>query len=239
MKCIKNCWRVIGLMIIVSMWHVKAQAQQTADATAQTPMPRNVKVIEEYNDRKGNMVRVIQYSQGLMKVTETIIMPRTVQVGFKAPINPDTLIRDSIVVFVNKSRYNVQVFYRKKVIRSYKAVFGPKPQQDKFMEGDRCTPEGWFRITAKNPASKYHRFLLIDYPNDSNRVRFNKLKESGVLPATARIGGSVGIHGIWAGGDDLIELGVGWTDGCVALKNRDMEELYSLVGVGSQVYITK
>ena len=239
MKFIRNCWRAVGLMLVVSLWCVEAPAQLTADAASQTPMPRNVKVIEEYNDRKGNMVRVIQYSQGLMKVTETIIMPRTVQVGFKAPINPDTLIRDSIVVFVNKSRYNVQVFYRKKVIRSYKAVFGPKPQQDKFMEGDRCTPEGWFKITAKNPASKYHRFLLIDYPNDSNRVRFNKLKESGVLPATARIGGSVGIHGVWAGGDDLVELGVGWTDGCVALKNRDMEELYSLVGVGSQVYITK
>lgn len=239
MKLKRNCWRVVGLMMIVAMWCVKGSAQQNADATTQLPLPRNVKVIEEYNDRKGNTVRVIQYSQGLMKVTETIIMPRAVPIGFKKPINPDTLIKDSIVVFVNKSKYNVQVFYRKQIIRSYKAVFGPKPLQDKFMEGDRCTPEGWFKITAKNPASKYHRFLLIDYPNDSTRIRFNKLKESGVLPATARIGGSVGIHGIWAGGDDLIELGVGWTDGCVALKNSDIEELYSLVGIGSKVFITK
>ncbi len=239
MNLLSRSWRTVCLLMLVicSVWN--ASAQTAADAKAQAPMPRDLKVIEEYNDRKGNTVRVVQYSQGLMKVTETIIMPRVAPIGFKAPINPDTLRKDSIVVFVNKSKYMVQVFYGRQVIRSYKAVFGPKPMLDKMMEGDRCTPEGWFKITAKNPASKYHRFLLIDYPNDSTRVRFNKLKESGVLPATARIGGSVGIHGIWAGGDELIELGVGWTDGCVALKNTDIEELYSIVGVGSRVFITK
>ncbi|MCB0697519.1 MAG: L,D-transpeptidase, partial [Chitinophagaceae bacterium] len=49
----------------------------------------------------------------------------------------------------------------------------------------------------------------------------------------------VGIHGIWDRGDDMIELGVGWTDGCVALKNADMDELYKIAGMGTRVFIKK
>lgn len=107
------------------------------------------------------------------------------------------------------------------------------------MEGDRNTPEGMFTITNKNPGSKYTKFMGLSYPNDSAYQRFNKLKATGKIPATARIGGDVGIHGIWKGGDDMIEMGVGWTDGCVALKNRDIEELFSLVGVGTKVTIRR
>lgn len=107
------------------------------------------------------------------------------------------------------------------------------------MEGDRCTPEGWFKITNLNPRSQYNKFMLLNYPNDSATNRFNNLKKAGKLPASARIGGAIGIHGIWPGGDNLIELGVGWTDGCVALRNKDVEELYSFVGLGTKVYIKK
>ena len=67
------------------------------------------------------------------------------------------------------------------------------------MEGDRCTPEGTFRISSKNGASKYDKFMGLNYPNDSSIARFNRLKASGQLPASARIGGDVGIHGIWPG----------------------------------------
>jgi murein L,D-transpeptidase YafK len=125
------------------------------------------------------------------------------------------------------------------MLRAYKATFGPQPQQNKCMEGDRCTPEGWFKITNLNPRSRYNKFMLLSYPNDSTRARFSKLKSQGILPSSARIGGDIGIHGIWPGGDDMIELGVGWTDGCVALKNKDIEDLYSIVGVGTRVYIRK
>lgn len=201
--------------------------------------PRDLQVLSEEPDGKGNIVRVIQYKQGMMKVTETIIMPRKQITGLNMAINPDTLLRDSLMVMVNKSKYNVQVYYRKRLIRSYKATFGPQPMQNKCMEGDRCTPEGWFKITNKNGASKFNKFLGISYPNDSATVRFNRLKAQGLVPATARIGGDIGIHGIWQGGDNMIELGVGWTDGCVALKNKDVEELFSIVGVGTRVFISK
>ena len=107
------------------------------------------------------------------------------------------------------------------------------------MEGDRCTPEGMFTIQNKNPASQYDKFLKLSYPNDSSVARFNALKEKGAVPKKSTIGGNVGIHGVWKGGDDMIETGVGWTDGCVALRNKDIEELYSFVGVGTKVLIRR
>lgn len=209
------------------------------DAKGNQPIPKNVKVVSETLDGKGNIVRTIQFNQGLMKVTETIVMPAPRKIGYRMAIRPDTLIKDSLLVLVKKSQYTVEVYYRKKIIRSYRAVFGPRPLDNKCMEGDRCTPEGWFKITNKNPNSQYNKFMLISYPNDSAIVRFNKLKAMGTIPKAASIGGSVGIHGIWPGGDDMIEMGVGWTDGCVALRNTDVDELFAFVGVGTKVFIQK
>lgn len=201
--------------------------------------PKNVKLVKEYSDGKGHIIREIQYNQGSMRVTETIIIPKTVGFNQRVAIMPDTMNKDSVMIMVDKTKYSVKVYYRRRMVRNYKAVFGPTPKQNKCMEGDRCTPEGWFKITNKNPRSKYNKFMLLSYPNDSAMLRFNKLKHDGLIPKTARIGGDIGIHGIWNGGDDMIELGVGWTDGCVALKNKDVEELFAMVGVGTRVYIKK
>jgi murein L,D-transpeptidase YafK len=182
---------------------------------------------------------VVQFNEGNMRVTQTVIMPKPLPSILNVPISADTINKDSVLLVVEKSKYCVQVYYKKRLIRRYKAVFGPRPMEDKLMEGDRCTPEGAFRITHKNPNSKFDKFLGISYPTDSTLVRFKKLKAAGVIPSHARVGSAIGIHGIWQGGDDVIEMGVGWTDGCVALKNRDVQELYSFVGVGTRVVIRK
>lgn len=219
----------------VFLYTVPCHAQTKKDGPSERP--RDVRVLEEHKDKNGNMVRTIQYYLGTSRITETqTILPPA---NLHAPINPDTLNKDSVLVVINKSKFALDVIYRRKKIRSYKAVFGPKPLEDKIMAGDRATPEGWFKIQNKNPSSKYDKFMLIDYPNDSAKARFTKLKAKGAIPANATIGSDVGIHGIWKGGDDMIEMGVCWTDGCVALKNKDIEELYTLVGVGTRVLIKK
>jgi len=202
------------------------------------PYPRNYKVLEEHKDKDGSLVRTIQYDQGSQRIKETMII-RPIPSNLHKPINPDTMNKDSVLVIVSKSNYAVEVLYRRKIIRSYKAVFGPKPLLNKMMAGDRCTPEGWFTIQIKNPNSKYNKFMLLNYPNDTSIARFNKLKESGAVPSSARIGGDVGIHGVWKGGDDMIEKGICWTDGCVAISNKDVDELYKFVNVGTRVYIKK
>lgn len=218
---------------------LKATAQGKPNIEKELPPPTNVRTLEEHKDAKGNTVRTIQYDQAGKRTTETVIIPPKSAVNLRVRINPDTLNTDSVLIVVSKSKYSVEVFYRRKIIRYYKAVFGPKPLENKKMEGDRCTPEGWFSIKSKNPNSKYDKFLLLNYPNDSCTACFNRLKDNGSLSKNARIGGAVGIHGIWKGGDDMIENGVGWTDGCIAIKNKDIEELYTFTGVGTRVYIRK
>lgn len=218
----------------------RAQTYYQPPQKKEPPPPRNLKLISETSDGKGNIIRVIQYDQGVMRVTETTIMPRVFPVGnLSVKIDPKTINKDSVRLVVDKGKHCLMVYYKKRMIRAYKATFGPNPLQNKIMEGDRCTPEGEFNITSINPRSKYNKFMLLSYPDKNALSRFNKLKSTGVIPSSARIGGDIGIHGIWPGGDDMIELGVGWTDGCVALKNKDIEELYSIVGVGTKVVIVK
>lgn len=210
-----------------------------AQDAAHAQRPKNVKIIKEYEDGKGNIVRELQYTHGSMIVTETVILPKPKKISANMPIRPDTLNKDSLIIYVDKSRYVVMLFYKRIMIRKYRAVFGPNPSLNKQMEGDRNTPEGWFTITRLNPNSKYNKFMELSYPDSKHREDFNRLKERGVIPKNARIGGNVGIHGIWKNGDDMIELGVGWTDGCVAIRNKDMDELYTLAGLGTRVFIKK
>lgn len=203
-------------------------------------LPRNLKVIAEYDDGKGNTIREVQYQQRSMRVTEMIIVPKVFTgIGIKAKISPDSVNKDSVWLLIDKTKYVVQVFYKKKLVRGFRAVFGPNPKADKCMEGDRCTPEGWFKIVEKHNSSKYNKFMLLDYPNEKSYAQFNKLKDEGKIPKNARIGGDVGIHGIWPRGDDMIEMGVGWTDGCIALRNVDVDDLYAWVKPGTRVYIRK
>lgn len=211
------------------------------DARKEASRPRDLRIVSEGPDGKGNRVRVVEYKIGNMIVTETIYVPirNKFDPFLDIPINPDTLLRDSLLIVVDKSNYFVKLMYKKKLVRRYRATFGPEPKRNKTMEGDRCTPEGWYTISRKNPASQYHKFLGISYPNDSATRRFNRLKAQGLIPANARIGGDIGIHGIWKGGDELIELSVGWTDGCIALKNQDIDDLFKLVGVGTRVFIRR
>ena len=231
------------LLLIAFISSVTGLQAQTDAIPAPRPIPKptNVLVLEEYKDEKGNLIRTIQYEQNHQRITETIIkpLPKLPKVDLRRPIKGDTLNKDSVEIAVSKSKYRVDVYYKRQMIRSYIAVFGPRPMENKCMEGDRCTPKGCFKIQNKNPGSQYNKFMLLDYPNDSARTRFSALKENGKIPQNARIGGSVGIHGIWNGGDDMIELGVGWTDGCIALRNKDVDELYTFVGVGTKVIIKR
>ncbi len=229
----------LGLLLLCCIWH-KGTAQVIGEPSKGFDKPKNIIVLEEYNDGKGNFIRKIRYDQNHERITETIIKPiGAPPINLHRPINGDTLNKDSVLIVVSKSRYKVDLYYKKKMIRSYTAVFGPRPLENKCMEGDRCTPEGWFRIKTKNPTSQYNKFMLLNYPTDTSLARFNELKAKGMIPKTAKAGGNVGIHGTWKGADDMVELGVGWTDGCVALKNKDIEELFSFSGIGTLVHIKK
>jgi murein L,D-transpeptidase YafK len=123
-------------------------------------------------------------------------------------------------------------------VKSYPVVFGANPVDDKHREGDRCTPEGRFKIDARYPHRLWNKFMLLSYPTAESWRKFKEAKRSGKLRASATIGGNVGIHGVPEGRDDAIDSRTNWTLGCISLKNADVDELYSVVRKGTAVEIT-
>jgi len=117
-------------------------------------------------------------------------------------------------------------------VRTYDAEVGSNALGVKQRQGDRATPEGRYHIVKKKDRgqSRYYRALLLDYPNDADRQRFAAAQRRGEIPRGARIGGLIEIHGDGGRGQN-------WTEGCVALSNRDLDDLYPRVGAGTRVTI--
>jgi murein L,D-transpeptidase YafK len=114
------------------------------------------------------------------------------------------------------------------VYRSYPAGFGFNGLSNKMHSGDNATPEGRYHIIQKIASSQYYKALLIDYPNEEDRRRFAREKNRGAIPTTIGIGGDIEIHG---GGQDSL------TRGCISMDNDKLDELFSLVSVGTAVTI--
>ncbi|GIW40151.1 MAG: hypothetical protein KatS3mg076_0728 [Candidatus Binatia bacterium] len=142
---------------------------------------------------------------------------------------------------VRKTSRTLTVYEGRAPVRTYPVVMGRDPFRAKLYEGDNRTPEGEYRIAAKFAHPRWLYFLLLDYPTEANRLLYRAAREEALLPAsrgrTPGIGGEVGIHGTES--DLWNERGENWTRGCISLRNRDMEELYSLVDVGTRVVIEK
>ena len=142
-------------------------------------------------------------------------------------------------IVIDKKKYELSVYDAKGWFATYPVVFGNNSLDDKKMEGDRNTPEGRFRIDGKRPHAKWDRFMSIDYPNEESLAKFNQRKQRGEIPSWAKPGGGVGIHGTWPDDDYVVDHFKNWTDGCISLKRRDVEDLYSYIPVGTPVTIRK
>lgn len=129
-----------------------------------------------------------------------------------------------IQIFKQKRR--MYLFSGDKVIREYKIGLGGNPNGPKRFEGDSKTPEGLYFIDRQNPNSSYHLSLGISYPNAKDRAY---AAEQGRKP-----GGDIFIHG-QAGKDR--GRGKDWTAGCIAVTDREIEEIYSMVAVGTPIWI--
>lgn len=136
---------------------------------------------------------------------------------------------DRIVVI--KSKKIMMLLKDGRIMKIYKVALGKNPFGLKIQEGDKKTPEGTYKIISRNPNSKYHRSLIISYPNvkDSERA-----KELGVSP-----GNSIAIHGL---PDEFSDVGrlhrlLDWTDGCIAVTNEEIEEIWRLVPDGTEIEI--
>ncbi|MCD4796582.1 MAG: L,D-transpeptidase [Candidatus Cloacimonetes bacterium] len=149
----------------------------------------------------------------------------------------ENLNKDSIQIIIEKSKYKLSIQYYRKIIKSYPVVFGSNPIDDKLRQGDSCTPEGEFKIRDRYPHHSWSKFLWIDYPTDDSWSKHKEAKSQNKIPQNANIGGDLGIHGVPKGMDYLIDSKENWTLGCISLKNKDINEIYSITKIGTKVVI--
>ena len=142
-------------------------------------------------------------------------------------------------IIVDKSDYELKVYDDDGWYATYPVVFGSKSLDDKMIEGDRKTPEGVYKIASKRPHEKWDKMMLIDYPTKADYEKFNQRKAKGLLPKNAKIGGGIGIHGTWQRDEMAVDFFQNWTNGCVSLKNDEIEELYNIIPVGTPVTIQR
>lgn len=136
---------------------------------------------------------------------------------------------DSLVVF--KSQRALLAFSGGQLVKTYKISLGGNPIGNKLCEGDKKTPEGNYQINDKNPNSGYYKNLAISYPNQENINAAKALGKSA--------GGDVKIHGIRNGLGFIgkFHRWLDWTEGCIAVTDDEMEELYNAVSVGASIKI--
>ncbi|MDF1802213.1 L,D-transpeptidase family protein [Thalassovita sp.] len=129
-------------------------------------------------------------------------------------------------VVVHKEARKMHLLHQNKVLKSYRMGLGFAPEGHKKYQGDGKTPEGHYFIDRRNPNSEFHLSVGISYPNYADRARAASVGKSP--------GGDIFIHGRpkkYRNGER------DWTAGCIAVSNRQIEEIYAMVKTGTPVSI--
>jgi murein L,D-transpeptidase YafK len=140
-------------------------------------------------------------------------------------------------IIIDKSDFELKVYDQDGWYATYPVVFGGKDTADKMREGDKRTPNGKFKIILKKIHPKWGMELLLDYPNEESVRKFNERKAKGLVPAHAKIGNGIAIHGTRPQEEWTVDNFYNWTDGCISLKYSEMQDLYSYIPQGTEVTI--
>ena len=139
------------------------------------------------------------------------------------------IIIDKLVVY--KSKRQLLAYSNGKLEKTYKISLGKQPIGDKEFEGDNKTPEGVYFINDKNPNSGYHKNLGVSYPNKDDIKNAKQLGKP--------VGGDVKIHGLSnkTGFISKFHRWYDWTQGCIAVTDVEIDELYNAVKIGAKIEI--
>lgn len=137
------------------------------------------------------------------------------------------------IVVVKSKRILVLLDEKENILSKHRVSLGKNPEGAKVEKGDYRTPEGTYKIIDKREDKKYYKELLIDYPNEHD---IEEAKKLGVNP-----GGGITLHAqvprFWDGNGDDYTLSHDWTEGCVAMTNKGMDNVWQLVKLGTVVEI--
>jgi murein L,D-transpeptidase YafK len=134
-------------------------------------------------------------------------------------------------IVVHKKARTMELMHAGQVLKTYKIALGGEPIGPKTRQGDHRTPEGVYVIDSRNAHSQFHRSLHISYPNAVDKERARKL---GVAT-----GGDIYIHGLPNGYGFIgaAHRARDWTDGCIAVTDHEIEEIWGSVDNGTPVEI--
>ncbi len=145
--------------------------------------------------------------------------------------SPKLATADEVVV--DKSDRKLRLIKDGKVMREYRVALGKDPIGHKFREGDQRTPEGKYVLNWRNPRSQFYKSIHVSYPNVDDRLR---AQEAGYNP-----GGMIMIHGrpnyIKSPAVQAEYDRIDWTNGCIAVKNHEMDEIWQAVKDGTPIHI--
>lgn len=145
----------------------------------------------------------------------------------------NTVVADELadLVVVIKSKRVMFLMKEGKIIKAYRIALGRNPSGRKLSQGDGRTPEGRYYIIGRNPSSSFYKTLKISYPNEKD---FEEATRLNLNP-----GGGIMIHGLskkveYLGKYHIID---DWTEGCIAVTNEEMDEIWRIVPDGTAVEI--
>lgn len=144
---------------------------------------------------------------------------------------PSTPVLQADRVLVLKGERKLELLNQGKVIKAYKIALGGNPIGSKTRQGDHRTPEGVYVLDSRNARSHFYKAIHISYPNARDSAAARK---AGVAP-----GGDVYVHGLpngygWVGVSHRLK---DWTDGCIAVTDREMDEIWAAVADGTPIEI--
>jgi murein L,D-transpeptidase YafK len=139
--------------------------------------------------------------------------------------------RRAELVIVRKGKRTLELVYDGRAFRTYQIALGPEPVGPKRRSGDGRTPEGVYTLDWRNPNSNFYRSIHVSYPAPHD--------EEAAVRWGVPLGGLIMIHGL-PNGVPAARVGHpwnNWTNGCIAVTNREMDEIWSLVEDGTPIII--
>ncbi|PHP68647.1 hypothetical protein CSC94_01195 [Zhengella mangrovi] len=135
------------------------------------------------------------------------------------------------LIVVSKHERMLEVRQGDTILKRYRVALGSNPVGPKARQGDGRTPEGRYLIDSRNRASRFHLALHVSYPSAADRAR---ARAAGVSP-----GGDIMVHGIrnglgWIG---RLHALVDWTNGCIAVTDEQIEEIWAVTPNGTPIEI--
>ena len=173
---------------------------------------------------------------------------------FLTSVSNTVVASDDIELVVVRSQHQLIVKQNGMTLRTFKVAFGSGGKKAKLREGDHTTPKGNYRINRMRDSNRFHMFLQLNYPNmdDAKRALKNHSisrqqyrdildahSEGRLPPQNTALGGAIGLHGIGHETKDKVEIHqiADWTQGCIAMRNHEIEELSRYINVGTQISI--